>query len=343
MSEMADMLAHSAGQLFAALSGPADVRRIEAGGSWDALWSEIESAGFADALVPEADGGAGLSGQEAAVLLFLAGAHALPLPLGQTMIARAAALRCGLALPEGPVAIAGHPASAADGVVVLADVPYGATCRHVLASIAGRFVLLPTKSARIERSGVHGSLTSTLSLPETTVAEAAADLDAAGVDWLAAGAVVTAARMVGAMERALAMTVDHANQRVQFGKPIGRLQAVQQQISVMVEEVFAARIAVSLALAQEPPHGIMAAVAKTRAGEAAAVAAAVAHAVHGAIGITEEFDLQLLTRQLHEGRVQFGGERYWNQRLGEAALAESTTPLEFVQAISADRRMADIV
>lgn len=342
MSEMADMLAHSAGQLFAALSGPADVRRIEACGSWDALWSEIEAAGFADALVPEADGGAGLSGQEAAVLLFLAGAHALPLPLGQTMIARAAALRCGLALPEGPVAIAGHPASVADGEVVLADVPHGAACRHVVAGIAGRFVLLPTKSARIERSGVHGSLTATLIWPETAAAEAA-NLDAAGVDWLAAGAVVTAARMAGAMERALAMTVDHANQRVQFGKPIGRLQAVQQQISVMVEEVFAARIAVSLALAQEPAHGIMAAVAKARAGEAAAVAAAVAHAVHGAIGITEEFDLQLLTRQLHEGRVQFGGERYWTQRLGEAALAESATPLEFVQTISAGRRIADTV
>jgi alkylation response protein AidB-like acyl-CoA dehydrogenase len=339
MDGMADMLARSAGQVFAAFSGPADVRRIEAGGSWDALWSEIAAAGFADALVPEAAGGAGLGGSDVAALLFLAGAHALPVPLGQTMVVRAAAAQCGLALPEGPVAIADHPARRDGAGLVLADIPFGAACRHVVAGVGDRRVLLAVDGARIERSGVHGSLTATLSWPEDAPATAAG-LDGADVDWLAAGAVVTAARMVGAMDRALAMTVDHANQRVQFGKPIGRLQAIQQQVSVMAQEVFAARIAASLGLAQPPSHGRAAAVAKSRTSEAAAIVAAVAHAVHGAIGITEEFDLQLLTRQLHEGRTQFGGERYWNRRLGEAALAEETQPLAIAQAISAGKRLA---
>ena len=339
MDGMADMLARSAGQVFAAFSAPADVRRIKAGGSWDALWSEIAAAGFADALVPEAAGGAGLGGSDVAALLFLAGAHALPVPLGQTMVARAAAAQCGLALPEGPVAIADHPARREGAAIVLADIPFGAACRHVVADIAGRWVLLAGDGAQIEHSGVHGSLTATLTWPEDAAA-AAVDLDAAEVDWLAAGATVTAARMVGAMERALAMTVDHANQRVQFGKPIGKLQAIQQQVSVMAEEVFAARIAASLGLAQPLSHDRAAAVAKSRTGEAAATAAAVAHAVHGAIGITEEFDLQLLTRQLHEGRTQFGSERYWNRRLGQAALAEETAPLAIAQAISAGKRLA---
>lgn len=337
MGEMADMLAHSAGQIFASLSAPAEVRKIEAGGSWDALWSEIAAAGFADALVSEAAGGAGLSGSDVAVLLFLAGAHALPLPLGQSMIARAAAAHCGLALPEGPVAIADHPAWLDDAAVVLVDVPFGAACRHVVASVADRWVLLAVDGAQIERSDVHGSLTATLTWLGN--AAAAASLDGADVDWLAAGATVTAARMVGAMERALGMTVDHANQRVQFGKPIGKLQAIQQQVSVMAEEVFAARMAASLGLAQPLSHGKAAAVAKSRAGEAAVTVAAVAHAVHGAIGITEEFDLQLLTRQLHEGRTQYGSERYWNRRLGQAALSEGAAPLEIVQAISAGKQL----
>lgn len=338
MGEMADMLAHSAGQLFAASATPADVRRIEDGESWDALWSGIAAAGFADALVPEAAGGAGLNGSDVAVLMFLAGAYALPLPIGQSMVARAAAAQCGLALPEGPVAIADHTAVHDDGGVILVDVPYGAVCRHVVARVADRWVFLAADGARVERSGVHGSLTATLTW--TGDADAAPGLDGAEVDWLAAGALVTAARMVGAMERALEMTVDHANQRVQFGKPIGKLQAIQQQISVMAEEVFAARMAASLGLAQPLSHGRAAAVAKSRVGEAAATVAAVAHAVHGAIGITEEFDLQLLTRQLHEGRTQYGGERYWNLRLGHAALAEGAPPLAIVQGISAGKRLA---
>lgn len=338
MGEMADMLAHSAGQVFTALSAPAEVRRIEAGGSWETLWSEIAAAGFADALVPEEAGGAGLNGSDVAVLLFLAGAHALPLPLGQSMIARAAAARCGLVLPEGPVAIADHPARNEGGRIVLVDVPFGAACRHVVAEIAGKWALLAADGARIERSGVHGSMSATLIWEKD--AALASDLDGAEVDWLAAGAAVTAARMVGAMERALAMTVEHANQRVQFGKPIGKLQAIQQQISVMAEEVFAARMAASLGLALPLSHDSAVAVAKSRAGEAAATAAAVAHAVHGAIGITEEFDLQLLTRQLHEGRTQYGSERYWNCKLGRAALAKGTAPLETVQAISTGKRLA---
>lgn len=337
MDGMADMLAHSAGQLFAAFSAPADVRRIEAGGSWDALWSEIAAAGFADALVPEAAGGAGLGGSDVAALLFLAGAHALPVPLGQTMVARAAAAQCGRPLPEGPVAIADHPARREGGRIVLVDVPFGAACRHVVAEIAGKWALLAAAGARIERSGVHGSMSATLTWGED--AAVASGLDGAEVDWLAAGAAVTAARMVGAMERALAMTVEHANQRVQFGKPIGKLQAIQQQVSVMAQEVFAARMAASLALAQPLSHDRAAAVAKSRTGEAAATVAAVAHAVHGAIGITEEFDLQLLTRQLHEGRTQFGSERYWNRRLGQAALAEATAPLAIAQAISAGKQL----
>lgn len=338
MGEMADMLAHSAGQIFAAQSAPADVRAIEAGGSWQALWSEIAAAGFTDALVGEDAGGVGLNGSDVAVLLFLVGAHALPLPLGQTMIARLAAARCGLALPDGPVTIADHPVSREDGRMVLVDVPFGAACRHVVASVDGKWALLSLEGAHVERSGVHGSMSATLIWEDDT--NIVASLDGAAVDWLAAGATVTAARMVGAMERALEMTVDHANQRVQFGKPIGRLQAIQQQISQMAEEVFAARIAASLGLALPLSQENAAAVAKSRTGEAATTAAAVAHAVHGAIGITEEFDLQLLTRQLHEGRTQYGSERYWNYKLGRAALAQDAAPLRIVQDISSGKQLA---
>ena len=107
----------------------------------------------------------------------------------------------------------------------------------------------------------------------------------------------------------------------------------QQQLSVMAEHSVAARAAAMLGLAGRGwrVDTLRAAVAKARTGEAAAQVAAIAHAVHGAIGVTEEFDLQMFTRRLHEWRMQYGGESYWSRRLGRALLEASSPPLQFVQ------------
>jgi alkylation response protein AidB-like acyl-CoA dehydrogenase len=126
------------------------------------------------------------------------------------------------------------------------------------------------------------------------------------------------------MERVLALTVAHANDRVQFGKSIGKFQAIQQQLAVMAEQVFASRMAarIGFASATGTPRALQVAVAKARTSEAAAQVAAIAHAVQGAMGITEEADLQLFTRRLHEWRLADGAESHWNVRIGEGLLSE---------------------
>ena len=43
---------------------------------------------------------------------------------------------------------------------------------------------------------------------------------------------------------------------------------------------------------------------------------------------------------VRSGRVQYGSERYWNRRLGQAALADGAPPLEFVQGISSGKQLA---
>ena len=43
--------------------------------------------------------------------------------------------------------------------------------------------------------------------------------------------------------------------------------------------------------------------------------------MHGAIGVTEEYDLQLFTRRLHEWRMAHGSESYWHRQLGQLCLA----------------------
>jgi len=129
--------------------------------------------------------------------------------------------------------------------------------------------------------------------------------------------------MAGAMDRVLEMSVMFAGDRMQFGRPLGKFQALQQLISVMAEQTFAAKMAANIGFSADnwKANPATAAIAKSRTSESAAIVAANSHALHGAIGATEEFDLQLYTRRLHEWRYAFGGETYWNQRIGRKLLA----------------------
>ena len=127
-------------------------------------------------------------------------------------------------------------------------------------------------------------------------------------------AAVDAAQMAGAIDALQAMTVDYASTRRQFGREISKFQAIQHQIAVMAEEVMAARMAAEIAMAGAPLSVSVqaAAVAKMRCGEAALACAGIAHAVHGAIGVSAEHDLHHLTGALH-----------WARKLGAWALSRS--------------------
>ena len=70
------------------------------------LWAPIEEAGFPLLLVPEGDGGFGGSWTDAFAVLRLAGYHALPLPLGEAIVAAWLLHRAGLAPSEGLATIA---------------------------------------------------------------------------------------------------------------------------------------------------------------------------------------------------------------------------------------------
>ena len=147
-------------------------------------------------------------------------------------------------------------------------------------------------------------------------------------------AVLAAIEMAGIGERLLEMSIEHANQRSQFGKPIGRFQAVQQQLAVMAEQVVLVRIAGQSACG----HGLalpenVAAMAKSVASSAAPVVARIAHAMHGAIGMTAEFPLHRFTARLHALRMAHGAESYWNARLGEARLGFGGNSLDYVRTL----------
>jgi alkylation response protein AidB-like acyl-CoA dehydrogenase len=129
------------------------------------------------------------------------------------------------------------------------------------------------------------------------------------------------------------MSVTYANERVQFGKPIAKQQAVQQQLAVLAEQTLMARFASAAGCRGNlNPSLLAAASAKQVASAAVPRIVSIAHAVHGAIGITAEFDLQLYTRRLLEWRLADGSEDYWARLLGEARLdAPDVSTVDFIR------------
>jgi hypothetical protein len=138
------------------------------------------------------------------------------------------------------------------------------------------------------------------------------------VQLRAVGAAIRAQQIAGALERVLEMTTQYAMDRTQFGRPIGKFQAVQQNLAVLAGQTAAAGAAADMA-AEAVDDGIRLlpiAAAKARCGEAAGIGAAIAHQVHGAIGFTQEHSLHFLTRRLWSWRDEFGNESEWNRFTG---------------------------
>lgn len=331
---MNNLFTDSVDRLFAQAVTPQVVRAIEAGGSHVALWQELEESGFLDALLPEASDGAGLSLADAFPLFLLAGQYAVPVPFVQTILARAWLNAAGVKAPAGAIAIAAFGVRK-DAQALDADaVPFGHVADWVLAHGEDKCLLLPVRAAESVSATSHGSLSADLrwaQVPADTVTIAPGAMP--GIDLASLAAASYAPLLAGAANRVLELTLEYANQRVQFGKNIGRFQAVQSQISVMAERTWAARMAAALACRGTgwAPGYLGAAVGKCRCSEAAVHVADIGHAVHGAIGITEEYDLQLYTRRLREWRLAAGTETYWAGQIGARVLQESGhTALSFI-------------
>ncbi len=135
------------------------------------------------------------------------------------------------------------------------------------------------------------------------------------------GALARAGGMAGALDAVRDLTVRYCGERQQFGRPIGKFQAIQQQVAELAAHVAAAGAAVDCAASAADrllaPFEI--AVAKARTSEAAGLVAAIAHQVHGAMGFTREHRLNLYTRRLWSWREEFGDESYWWSWLGRTA------------------------
>jgi acyl-CoA dehydrogenase len=164
---------------------------------------------------------------------------------------------------------------------------------------------------------------------ERTPVLAAAPLPGAA-DWLQAeGALYRAVQMSGALERILDYSLLYAQQRVQFGRPIGKFQAVQHMLALLAGHAAAAGAATDAAVEASAgqPNAFAVAVAKARVGEAAGKGAEIAHQIHAAMGYTREHNLHFSTRRLWAWRDEFGNETFWQMRLGRLVAQQGAEAL----------------
>ena len=150
------------------------------------------------------------------------------------------------------------------------------------------------------------------------VLETADDARAALNRTLDHAAVLQAAYAVGLCERALSLAVGHASTREQFGRPIGSFQAVAHRCSDMRIDIDACRfLALQAAwrLDQGGPADLDVATAKAFINDAVRRVFVNAHQVHGAIGYSSEYDLQLFTRRAKAFELTLGSTTLHHERV----------------------------
>ena len=248
--------------------------------------------------------------------------HAVTVPLAETdLLAGWLAGRAGLDVPEaGPLTLAtaldAVPYAADAAAVVLAR-PDGAQVRVAVCDPAEMSITTGHNAGGEPRDEIAVDLA-----PERFVT-----VDDAAGELLRRGAWARCVQVIGALDAAVEFSVDHTREREQFGRPLSAFQAVQHALAGMAGEVERGRAAASLAVAAAAEHGFdspqtdyAVTVAKATLGRVVPAVVTAAHQLHGAIGVTIEHRLWLVTMRARGWIDEFGDTARYARRLGRMAL-----------------------
>jgi len=133
------------------------------------------------------------------------------------------------------------------------------------------------------------------------------------------GAIATTAEILGAGQAALDLTVQFAKDRVQFGSPIGRYQGVKHPLAEIYVDLESIRSLLYYAAwaVEENSSDLSSAAsqAKAFATEAFLKIGVAGVQLHGAVGYTEEYDIQLYLKRSKWARPVFGDENHHLDRV----------------------------
>ena len=309
-------------------ASPTRVREATDSSGFDQrLWHAMVAQGWLGVMLPEAQGGLGMGSVETAVLLEQAGAHLVPVPLLQQLLALhwlgATAWGEGLLAGERIATVAHRPLEReADGTVTGSTEPaiYGALADVLVAPTAdGELVSVDLEA--VERQS-DPAMDRTRDVARIHLDRARAETlgDAAAVaTHLDLGATFHSLEMLGSAETVMSLAVDYAKVREQFGRPIGSFQAIKHRCADMLVDVEAMRSAAYHAAwvvgAGSPDAGVAASTAKIWCSDAGLRVAESALQVHGGIGFTWESDVHLYLKRIQLDSVAFGDARTHRARL----------------------------
>jgi acyl-CoA dehydrogenase len=301
------LLFDTAERVFSEHCGPATLANAEAGQFPEGLRRQLAGIGLFDILLPESSGGIQAQLTVFAGVLRIAGRFAAPLPLAEEMVARwlLGEAKCSTGSGQFLLAIDDWRAnsgqltsttrqpcdSKTDSVVVIRSEP----------NVAFLSVVAFNAFSSRARKNIAGEHLIDLVIDREIVIRSGQSIDPSlkkRADKYPS--LARAALIVGAAERALEMSLVYAGERVQFGRPIAKFQAVQQLLACLAGAV-AASSAITMAAAREMDRGggeALLDAARIRLSDAVDSIAAISHQVHGAIAFTREYQLQYFTRRL---------------------------------------------
>jgi alkylation response protein AidB-like acyl-CoA dehydrogenase len=254
----------------------------------DDVWQRVADVGLPGALLPEADGGLGLDLLDILLCLTESGRAVVPVPLVETAVV-AATLLAGTRHAERVAGGRWRVTASLDGSRLAA---WAASSGAVLVADGDAVRLLePVAGEDVPAEDPYRPLTR---VPAGR-GEIVADDPAVIARARRAGAIATAAQLVGTASGAIDLTVAYVKDRQQFGVPVGSFQAVQHQLADALLALEMARpLVAAAAYAHDQDDAAAdrdAAAAVLRAGSAAHLVARTALQCHGGMGYTREYPL----------------------------------------------------
>ncbi|MEE9365397.1 MAG: acyl-CoA dehydrogenase family protein [Dehalococcoidales bacterium] len=327
-----------------------EIMKTESG--FDAeIWRQMAELGWLGLLIPEDLGGVGLKWVDLVVILEETGRGLSPMPLISQYLSSAALLRCGgdklkhwlPKLAEGSTlaTLALFDESSlvgSDGVTLRVEgntlngrKPFapdaGAANLFLIAVRTGAGLALaavekdaPGVSVSLEAMMDETKRVGTVFFKDVDVGDSLMPLSEEDLAYLVdCGAVAVTAEMVGGAEAAMQMTTNYANERVQFGALIGKYQGVKHRLADIYVDVESFKSLVYYAAwtvddaVDELPRA--ASLAKGYASDAFVRIGIESVGLHGAIGYTAEYDIQLYLKRSKWARPMFGDSDFHYERV----------------------------
>jgi alkylation response protein AidB-like acyl-CoA dehydrogenase len=324
-NELQELLRTSAQEFFEREVTFERIRQIEAADRPDEqLWGQIVELGWTGLPIAERYGGQGGTLLDTSILVNEACRAALPSPFTSTLIGATAVQRHGSEELKGSLL----PRLAEGGEKRFVE--FGATSDvHLVAASHNGTPGIAVVSR--DQPGVQTDAVRTIgAIPQVTAVYDGATADgwiegAAAVDGLRdLGTALTAFEAYAYAQKALDLTVDYVQLRVQFGQPIGAFQAVQMRCADMATIVEGSRFLTQELLwkldqGEVPRRDV--AIVKAVTSKMAPQVLQDCHLLHAGIGYMQEYDLHFFTRRGKEASLRWGSVRETMNVVADAAFA----------------------